>query len=178
MTETATCTRCGQEFDDAENGCPVCGRLRQATTCSRHPAQTAEGQCILCGTPVCDECNAGDSHFACPTHAGVPIFEGWAQVYTTSDEIDAQLIRENLVAEGIDAEILSQRDQTFLVELGDLAPVRVLVPAFDYLAAQELMSGHMDETGEVAFACEACGEAYDPGQTVCVSCQAPIPHSA
>ncbi len=178
MTDTVTCARCEQEFDATENGCPVCGQLQQPVPCPEHPSTQAAGQCILCGTAVCDACNRGSSRFACELHVGIPIFEGWAQVYSTNDEFEAKLIRENLVSEGIDAEVLSQRDQTFPVDMGELAPVRVLVPAFDYLAAFEVMAGHMDPVGVVSFACESCGEAYDSGQTVCSTCQAELPRTS
>ncbi|MEO5510367.1 MAG: DUF2007 domain-containing protein [Longimicrobiales bacterium] len=175
MMETTACSRCGQQFDATENGCPVCGQLQQPAACQFHPERSAEMQCVLCGSALCDDCNHGSSHGACELHADIPVIDGWAQVYTTSDEVDAQLIRENFLAEGIDAEVLSQRDQTFRLEVGDLSAVRVLVPAFDYLVAREVMAGHMDGQGEVAFACETCGEAYDAGQEICASCQAPLP---
>jgi hypothetical protein len=98
------------------------------------------------------------------------VVAGWAQVYSTSDDVEAALIRDNLQSEGIDAEILSQKDSSFAIDLGDLSPVRVLVPAFEYQGASEVISGHMDAAGEVQFACPECGEAYDEGAAVCASC--------
>jgi hypothetical protein len=100
--------------------------------------------------------------------------EGWAQVYTTSDDLEASLIRDNLQSEGIDAEVLSQRDRSFAVDLGDLSPVRVLVPAFQYQGAREVLDGHRDAAGEVQFACPACGEVYEDGASVCASCGEPL----
>jgi hypothetical protein len=174
MMETNSCSRCGQQFDAMEDGCPVCGRLQQPAECLVHPDRIAAVQCVLCGAALCEACDHGRASGVCALHADVPLIDGWAQVYSTGDEIEAQLIRDNLLADGIDAEVLSQRDQTFRLELGDLSPVRVLVPAFDYLAARDLMAGHMDPQGEVAFACGSCGEAYDPGQEICASCQTPL----
>jgi hypothetical protein len=87
----------------------------------------------MCGLAVCDECdNDAEMHHACPDHADVPVIQGWAQIYTTSDTVEADLIRENLQSEGVDAEVLSQKDRSFNVDLGDLSPVRILVPAYDY----------------------------------------------
>ena len=177
MSETVTCARCEQEFDAGEAGCPACGHLRQAMPCAAHPDRQAEGQCVFCGVAVCEECNEAEGHYACAAHCSIPFFQGWAQVYMNNDDVEAQLIRDNLKAEGIDAEILSQQDRTFRVELGDLAPVRVLVPAFDYLDAAEVVAGHMNLAGEVAFACEQCGEPFEPGQDRCASCQAALPQS-
>ena len=159
---TTTCARCGQAFDSGENGCPACGRLQNAATCERHHHLTAEGQCVICGSPVCDACTDRTAvHYSCPEHREIPIIEGWAQVYTTSDDVEAGLIRDNLQSEGIDAAVLSQKDQSFAVDMGDLSPVRVLVPAFEYREAFAILQDRMDPSGEVAFACAFCGEPLE-----------------
>jgi ribosomal protein L37E len=175
MNDSSTCPRCGQAFDGAEPACPACGRLRADAPCPRHPERAASGRCVVCGTPVCDACDdGGRTHFSCPEHREIPVVEGWAQVYSTSDDVEASLIRDNLQSEGVDAEILSQKDSSFALDLGDLSPVRVLVPAFDYQRAQALMDSHMDAAGEVRFACASCGEAYEEGAEVCASCGAAL----
>jgi len=171
MSDTSTCPRCRQAFDLAEPACPACGQLRAETVCERHSDRAAPGNCVVCGSPVCDLCDDGSrTHYSCPDHREISVVEGWAQVYSTGDDVEASLIRYNLQSEGIDAEVLSQKDRSFAVELGDLSPVRVLVPAFEYERAREVIEGHQDATGEVQFACPACGEAYDEGAVVCVSC--------
>jgi hypothetical protein len=108
---------------------------------------------VVCGLALCDEDNRGGStHFLCDTHATVPVEQGWAQVYSTADDLQAELIRKNLVAEGLDARVLSQKDHSSLpVNLGDLSPVRVLVPAFSYTEATRDITQHMDNAGEVQF---------------------------
>jgi hypothetical protein len=173
------CPNCGREFEGGESACPGCGRLERATTCARHGERSAEGQCVICSTAVCEECDRDSAvEFICPTHHDVPIVDGWAQVYSTSDDVQGQLIRENLRSEGLDAEILSQKDHFAVpVDLGDLSPVRVLVPAYEYQEALEILAGHMDRTGEVAFACPACGEAFDEGAATCGACGEPLPAS-
>lgn len=86
------------------------------------------------------------------------------------------LIRENLLAEGIDAAVFSQKDHhSFTLDLGDLSPVRILVPAFAFEEATGLIRSRMDAVGEVVFACLGCGEVYDPGDTVCTACGVPLP---
>ncbi|HSL70585.1 MAG TPA: DUF2007 domain-containing protein [Longimicrobiales bacterium] len=101
---------------------------------------------------------------------------GWAQVYSAADDLDASLIRDNLTAEGIEARVLSQRDHySFAVDLGELNEVRVLVPAFDYEPARQLLESHTGEEGEVTFACPNCGEAYESGETRCSACGAALP---
>lgn len=178
MDNTIRCSRCTQQFDGSEPGCPACGHLLSPMPCGRHGDRTANGQCVICGVAVCAECNGTEPHYTCPDHRDIPVFEGWAQLYSTNDEVEAQLIRDNLKSDGVDSEVLSQRDQTILVDLGEFAPVRVLVPAFDYLTALEIVDGHRSASGEVAFACQACGEAYDAGQDRCTGCGATLPSSA
>jgi hypothetical protein len=177
MESTIRCPRCDQQVSATETSCPACGHLHgDAIPCARHPDRQAEGVCVICGAAVCDECDGGQSpHFACPDHATIPVMEGWAQVYTTSDTFEADLIKENLQSEGLDAAVLSQKDRSFSVDLGDLSPVRILVPAYEYLDATRLLAAHMDSSGEVAFACPGCGEAYDEGDTACRSCGNPLP---
>lgn len=168
------CTRCGTEFRGSD-ACPACGTLAEPASCDLHPDREAVGRCVLCGRAVCDECRAGDRRAVrCAEHRTVPVIEGWAQVYTTGSELEARLVSENLRAEGIDSQIFSQRDNMFNVELGDLSLVRLLVPAWHYDAARSVIRQHMDSEGEVAFACPACGEAYEPGAQECGGCGATL----
>jgi uncharacterized C2H2 Zn-finger protein len=177
--ETIRCPRCDQEINADGPACPACGHIhRDSLNCRRHPDRTAVGVCVICGDALCDECDSDEMHHACPDHRTIRVIEGWAQVYSTSDDMEAGLIRENLQSEGLDAAVLSQKDRSFSVDLGDLSPVRVLVPAYDYLEAMKVLGQHMDDTGEVAFACPSCGEAFDPGDAVCRSCGTPLPTPA
>lgn len=177
MESTIHCRNCDQEVIAAEPACPACGHLHAgAVACARHPDAEAPGICAICGDAVCRRCNTGDPvHHTCPDHTDVPIIEGWAQVYTTADTVEAELIRENLQSEGLDAEVLSQKDRSFNVDMGELSPVRILVPAYDYLEALDLLATHMDARGEVVFACAVCGEAFDEGDATCRACGASLP---
>jgi hypothetical protein len=177
METTIRCPHCEQQVAADEQACPACGHIHgEKIACQRHDDRTAEAICVVCGDAVCDECDEGARpHHACPDHRAVPLMDGWAQIYTTSDSIEAGLIRENLQSEGLDAAVLDQKDSSFSVELGDLSPVRVLVPAYNYLEAISVLASRMDARGEVAFACPACGEAYDTEQTACDQCGRPLP---
>ena len=171
------CSHCGQEVEAApREACPACGHLEVAARCERHPDREAHGRCVVCGSAVCEECDHEKIvHHLCPRHHEVELIEGWAQVYTTSTDVEAELIRENLRSEGIDAEVLSQKDHMVRVDMGDLSPVRVLVPAYAYEHARSVVEEHMDEHGELAFACPTCGEAYEPGADRCETCGEPLP---
>jgi RNA polymerase subunit RPABC4/transcription elongation factor Spt4 len=150
---TEACPHCNETIASDSEACPACGEIRISAICSTHAEKPATGQCVVCARTLCDECNrGGDVHYLCEAHAEIPVMQGWAQVYTTSDDLQAQLIRENLEAEGVDARVLSQKDHFGItVDLGDFSPVRVLVPAYAYSDAANLIAEHMDETGEVRF---------------------------
>lgn len=147
------CRHCRERIASDAESCPACGDLRMNAACSNHADRQAEGQCVVCGSNLCPGCNrGGDAHFLCEAHQDIPVVHGWAQVYTTSDDVEAELIRENLLAEGVDARVLSQKDHFAVpVDLGDFSPVRVLVPAYEYTEAIELIAEHSDASGEVRF---------------------------
>jgi predicted nucleic acid-binding Zn-ribbon protein len=172
--ETVQCTRCGQEYVGGDS-CPSCGLLRAEVACENHPAERAVSRCVLCGRPVCKDCTEDEKQGAlCEEHRTVSIIEGWAQVYSTTSELEAQLLRENLRADGIEAQVYSQKDMMFNLDLGELSIVRLLVPVWEYGQAMTLIHDHMDVEGEVAFACTACGEAFEAGARECTSCGAAL----
>lgn len=173
---TRECENCNETIAADDEGCPACGYLRTPVACEAHPEATAKAQCVICGTSVCGECDhtSGKAHL-CDAHQDIPVVEGWAQVYTTATDVHAGLIRENLEAEGIDSRVLSQKDHySFPVDLGDLSPVRVLVPAYAYKEAEAALREHMDRDTEVNFACPSCGEANEPGAESCAACGASL----
>lgn len=127
---------------------------------------------MFCGRTVCDGVPGGREPFVCEEHRNITQIGGWAQVYTTTTEWEAQLLRENLRAEGLEAQIYSQKDHIYPVDVGELSIVRILVPVWEYSAALRIIREHMDSEGEVVFACPACGEPYDAGARNCASCGA------
>jgi len=174
LPDAFRCPRCETEYEGAD-ACPACGTLEAAVACEAHPDRAAAGRCVICGRPLCEECREAEREpFVCEEHRTVRMIEGWAQVYSTTGEIEAQLLRENLRAEGIDAQTFSQKDHIYPVDLGELSIVRVMVPVWEYGAALETIRDHMDTEGEVMFACPSCGEAYEPGAEACAACGAPL----
>jgi RNA polymerase subunit RPABC4/transcription elongation factor Spt4 len=170
--EAVRCDRCDEIIAADADACPACGHLRIEARCDRHTDREAPGQCALCGTTLCTECDAGDRlYHKCAEHSGVAIIEGWAEILSLSDEVEAQLIEDNLRAEGVDARVLSQKDHSaFPVDLGELARIRVLAPTYAFQDATRLIAAHRDAVGEVSFGCPSCGEPYDEMTTVCPSC--------
>lgn len=174
---TDECPHCGEAIPEHEEACAACGHLHVSKTCEVHTHREADGQCVVCGTALCEECNNPQGrHFVCGVHCEIPLISGWAQVYSAGDDVDAELVRENLNAEGIDSRVLSQRDHNaFPVDMGELNEVRVLVPAYEYEAAAELIEDHRNRSGDISFGCPNCGEAYDAGESICTSCGASLP---
>jgi ribosomal protein L32 len=169
--ESRRCPRCEETIPADAEACPACGHLMVEASCAVHGDRRAEGQCALCGTALCTDCDAGDRlYHKCETHSDVPIIEGWAQVLSVADEVEAKLIEENLRAEGVDARVLSQKDlSAFPVDLGELAVIRILAPTYAYEEAERIIAAHRDSAGEVSFGCPNCGEPYDEA-TVCAAC--------
>jgi hypothetical protein len=176
-TEESKCPNCEETIGADLEACPACGYLMVDANCETHTNREAEGSCVVCGMVVCEECNKPvGRHFVCAEHASIPLISGWAEAYAAVDEVEGELIRDNLEAEGIEARLLSQKDHIFSVEVGELSQVRVLVPAFEYLDAIDVLDAHKG-AGGVSFACPECGEAYDGGDTRCASCGAALPSS-
>src|SRR5512141_2123271 len=88
---TEACGHCGEEIASEAEACPACGELRSAQMCTLHPDRAATGQCVVCGTTVCETCNRGDRHYLCEQHKDVLVVQGWAEVYTTADDLEAHL---------------------------------------------------------------------------------------
>jgi hypothetical protein len=170
--ETQTCARCGTEFESGDS-CPLCGALTVEVPCDDEPGSTAHSRCVICGVAICGGDN-GPKPALCDAHRNIPIFERWSQVYSTTRDIEARLIVQNLTAEGIDAQVYSQNDSIFSVDLGELSIVRILVPVWEHQQAMEIIGAYMDTAGEVVFACPGCGEVFEPGQAECTACGAAL----
>ena len=173
VEEAVRCARCGGEFVDGD-ACPLCGALRAEVPCDEDPSRAAHSRCVICGRALCDSAPEAGRPALCAEHSAVPVIEGWSQVYTTGAEIEAHLIVENLRAEGIDAQLYTQRDRSFPVDVGELSIARVLVPVWEHEQALQTIRERMDTEGEVLFACPSCGEAYEPGTSQCAACGAPL----
>jgi predicted amidophosphoribosyltransferase len=165
---TIPCPRCPSGYTGA--WCPSCGHSPEPVPCE--DGRDTHDRCVLCGRAICEP--GAERPARCADHAAVPVISGWAQVYRAVDDIDAELIVQNLRAEGFDAQVFSQRDDIFPVDLGELNIVRVLVPVWEFEQALGVVLERMDSAGVVAFACPSCGEAYDPGDPVCASCGAAL----
>ena len=64
----------------------------------------------------------------------------WVLVYTTNTEIDAELIKQNLENNDIQASILSQVDSTRQFTVGFLAVVKIFVEEKNLDKAKEIIN--------------------------------------
>ena len=69
----------------------------------------------------------------------VRTYEGWISVFECSTDFEADLVRDRLDEEGVAAVVLTQRDHSFNLNVGDLAPVHVMVPPGDEADARAVL---------------------------------------
>ncbi len=55
-------------------------------------------------------------------------YEEWVVVFRSGTDYEADIVRDRLDDAGVPAVVLTQRDHAFNLNVGDLAPVHVLVP--------------------------------------------------
>lgn len=67
-------------------------------------------------------------------------YEGWSSVFEASTDFEADLVRDRLDESGVAAVVLTQRDHSFNLNVGDLAPVHVMVPPADEVRAREVLA--------------------------------------
>ncbi|MEM1042307.1 MAG: hypothetical protein AAGI91_06710 [Bacteroidota bacterium] len=67
-------------------------------------------------------------------------YQDWVSVFNTSTDYEADLVRDRLDAAGLAAVVLTQRDHSFNLNVGDMAAVRVMVRPEDVGAAQEVIN--------------------------------------
>lgn len=67
-------------------------------------------------------------------------YEGWVSVFECSTDFEADLVRDKLDEEGLGAVVLTQRDHSFNLNVGDLSPVHVMVRPEEEAQARELLA--------------------------------------
>ncbi|HYE95140.1 MAG TPA: DUF2007 domain-containing protein [Rubricoccaceae bacterium] len=99
-----------------------------------------------------------------------PSYEGWVAVFTANTDYEADLVRDRLDEAGIPAVVLTQRDHVLNLTVGDLAPVRVMVPPDQEAAAQAVVGEAPPSDSELEAAALSAdpnaGDAHDPQEEV------------
>ena len=82
-----SCGECGGDVSVDDDFCPDCGVLfRDNVFCVNHPSQPALAVCLICKTPLCEDClkQVGQLCF-CEKHVSYDIYEGFARVFESVD---------------------------------------------------------------------------------------------
>lgn len=66
-------------------------------------------------------------------------YEGWIAVLSTGTDFEADLVRDRLDEADIPAVVLTQRDHSFSLNVGDMSPVHVMIPPEYEAAAREII---------------------------------------
>lgn len=85
----------------------------------------------------------------------------WTPVFSTGTDYEADLVRDRLDSAGFEAVIMSKRDRSFGVNVGDLAAVAVLVPADQLAEAKEVLATVVSDSELEAEAMSADPDAPD-----------------
>jgi hypothetical protein len=101
------------------------------------------------GIVICPDCNTKLIEEKDISEFEEFIKKGWVLVYTSSDEVEVEMIRGNLVSAGLDARVLSQKDHNFPAP-GDLSVVKLLVrcdvqPALEFIQQMKIQNGTEEE---------------------------------
>src|SRR5512140_1399540 len=97
MADAIDCPNCGNSVPSDAEACPACGHLHVSTMCTTHAERPAEGVCVVCGLALCEECDHGaGTEYQCEAHQDVAIVGGWAEAFSTGDDLEAELVRDNL----------------------------------------------------------------------------------
>lgn len=67
-------------------------------------------------------------------------YEEWVSVFECSTDFEGDLVRDRLDEAGLAAVVLTQRDHSFNLNVGDLSPVHVMVRPEDEAAAREILA--------------------------------------
>lgn len=98
--------------------CKICGALidiveenKFYVECETHPDYHAVGLCVICGKPVCSDCevkSAGKILCNDPEHK--ILLQEWCVMHQPDSEFEAEALKRNLADAGIKTKIFSLHD--------------------------------------------------------------------
>ncbi|MFA6469530.1 MAG: zinc ribbon domain-containing protein [Bacteroidota bacterium] len=146
------CDNCGGEVDLDSDYCPQCGSLlaEDQYSCTNHPIGVAVGVCIVCQQLFCSDCLiVKNKRNYCLDHAGIEASEGWTVIFSSADFYEAEIVRGRLMSAGFTVHSANTTNIGVMADgfmdnaLGRIIfkyPIKVYVPAEQFLKAQELLS--------------------------------------
>ena len=114
------CKNCSTQLQAEQKFCYVCGTLLDTSEendciveCEMHPDRRAVGICVICGKPVCSDCevkSSGKILCADPEHR--ILLQEWCGIFHTDSEFEADAFMRNLADGGIEAKTFSLHDHS------------------------------------------------------------------
>ncbi len=151
-----TCSNCGNPVNDDDDFCPRCGSIfSDSVFCDKHKRVEAEGVCIVCGVPCCDDCGADiDGIFLCNRHSDYEIYEGMVKVFGNDDEAKVEIVKSRLEEAGLHPELFHLRrskDRGHAeyepIETGEdfnSSEIKLMVPCEEVEKAEEVLRNSQD----------------------------------
>ena len=140
------CDNCNHEINEKDYYCSYCGAVFADSDkkCHIHD-KPALGICMICKKAFCDECIiAIKNKFFCEEHSNYNFTKnGWASVYETENDDDAEIIKKNLDDNNIPCTIDNRKDPSFQLAFGLQGSIFVRVP-FDYVLKAEKIMKDLD----------------------------------
>ncbi len=146
------CDNCSAEIDLDSDFCPQCGTLfaDDQYSCTNHPTGVASGVCIICQQLFCTQClSKKKNRWFCSEHSGIESSEGWVVVFSSPDFFEAKFVSGKLESAGITTNSFNTMNISVLADgfidnaLGRTIfryPVKVFVPAHQFLDAQKILA--------------------------------------
>jgi hypothetical protein len=151
MNAELTCSNCESGVDPQATWCPHCGALfDESMRCGAHPAEEADGVCVICSGPCCSECGRWrEDIFLCGEHETYEIMEERARVFGSTDVMAAEYASRCLEQAGLHPFVFSRRAYRNMDiapnwsfrQFGDhnAAELKVLVPFTEVVAAETVL---------------------------------------
>ena len=145
------CPHCEETVQEDDDFCPQCGEVfADHLSCSIHPAQSAEGVCIVCARPFCGGCGGRvNARFLCTAHSTYEIYEGMARVFGTSDMTEVELAKDSLAKEGLHPFVFSRK----------ASPLSVGSPDYTLFRASGEYDGHIVNEFKLMVPCQEVEQA-------------------
>jgi RNA polymerase subunit RPABC4/transcription elongation factor Spt4 len=142
-----TCINCAALLNEDSSFCYTCGSIvttgnELSVECEMHPDRFAAGFCVICGKPVCIDCEIkSDGKVLCTNPEHRTILQDWQMLIQLDSEFEAEALEHNLTDSGIEARIFSLHDHIatrWLIENRVLIFVRKLELEKAMMLLQEL----------------------------------------
>lgn len=112
------CKNCSIQLQAGSMFCYGCGTLDETTEendfkieCEMHPGRYAVGLCVICGKPVCSDCEVkSGKKILCADPEHKILLQEWCLIHQMESEFEAEALMRNLADNGIEGRMFSLHD--------------------------------------------------------------------